>query len=102
MAFFKKLKDRLFKSSSKIDEGLEAIVDDGGVEETIAAAAPVAEKPAPTVDPTVAPTSPEIAAPLGEAAEVTVDDVPAPDAFEPRENMSEDAAVAAPVELETP
>ena len=30
MAFFKKLKDRLFKSSSKIDEGLEAIVSDGG------------------------------------------------------------------------
>ncbi|QFT60427.1 Signal recognition particle receptor FtsY [Sulfitobacter sp. THAF37] len=33
MAFFKKLKDRLFKSSSKIDEGLEAIVSDGGEEE---------------------------------------------------------------------
>ena len=30
MAFFTKLKDRLFKSSSKIDEGLEAIVSDGG------------------------------------------------------------------------
>jgi len=30
MAFFKKLKDRLFNSSSKIDEGLEAIVSDGG------------------------------------------------------------------------
>ena len=30
MAFFKKLKDKLFKSSSKIDEGLEAIVSDGG------------------------------------------------------------------------
>lgn len=30
MAFFKKLKDRMFKSSSKIDEGLEAIVSDGG------------------------------------------------------------------------
>ncbi|MEO0390355.1 MAG: signal recognition particle-docking protein FtsY [Pseudomonadota bacterium] len=29
MAFFKKLKDRLFKSSSKLDEGLEALVDDG-------------------------------------------------------------------------
>ena len=27
MAFFKKLKDRLFKSSSKLDEGLEAIVE---------------------------------------------------------------------------
>ncbi len=33
LAFFKKLKDRLFKSSSKIDEGLEAIVGDGGVAE---------------------------------------------------------------------
>ena len=30
VAFFKKLKDRLFKSSSKIDEGLEAIVSEGG------------------------------------------------------------------------
>jgi fused signal recognition particle receptor len=38
MAFFSKLKDRLFKSSSKIDEGLEAIVEEGGVEEETAAA----------------------------------------------------------------
>ena len=30
MAFFKKLRDRMFKSSSKLEEGLEAIVDDGG------------------------------------------------------------------------
>ncbi len=29
MAFFKKLKDRMFKSSSKIEEGLDAIVEDG-------------------------------------------------------------------------
>ena len=36
MAFFKKLKERLFKSSSKIDEGLEAIVSDGGEEEALA------------------------------------------------------------------
>ncbi|PCH65711.1 MAG: signal recognition particle-docking protein FtsY, partial [Rhodobacteraceae bacterium] len=40
MAFFKKLKNKLFRSSSKIDEGLEAIVEDGGVEE---GAAPVAD-----------------------------------------------------------
>lgn len=33
MAFFKKLKDRMFKSSSKIEEGLDAIMEDGGVEE---------------------------------------------------------------------
>ena len=30
MGFFKKLKERLFKSSSKIDEGLDAIIEDGG------------------------------------------------------------------------
>ena len=35
MAFFKKLKERLFKSSSKIDEGLDAIVKDGGEEEEV-------------------------------------------------------------------
>ena len=35
MAFFKKLKDRLFKSSSKIEDGLDAIVEDGGVEEEV-------------------------------------------------------------------
>ncbi|MDE0967876.1 MAG: signal recognition particle-docking protein FtsY [Octadecabacter sp.] len=33
MAFFKKLKDRMFKSSLKIEEGLDAIMEDGGVEE---------------------------------------------------------------------
>ncbi|MEP0960706.1 MAG: signal recognition particle-docking protein FtsY [Roseobacter sp.] len=43
MAFFKKLKDRLFKSSSKIDEGLEAIVDDGGIEEAVDAVTEGAE-----------------------------------------------------------
>lgn len=35
MAFFKKLKDRLFKSSAKIEDGLDAIVEDGGVEEDV-------------------------------------------------------------------
>jgi fused signal recognition particle receptor len=35
MAFFKKLKDRLFKSSSKIEDGLDAIVEEGGVEEDV-------------------------------------------------------------------
>ncbi len=35
MSFFKKLKQRLFKSSSKIEEGLEAIVEEGGEEEEL-------------------------------------------------------------------
>ncbi|MEL7126448.1 MAG: signal recognition particle-docking protein FtsY [Pseudomonadota bacterium] len=52
MAFFKKLKDRLFKSSSKIDEGLEAIVEDGGVEE---APEPDLPEPTPVPGPTPAP-----------------------------------------------
>ena len=33
MSFFKKLKSRMFKSSSKIDEGLDAIVSEGGAPE---------------------------------------------------------------------
>ena len=37
MAFFKKLKDRLLRSSSKIDDGLEAIVEDGGQEDEVTA-----------------------------------------------------------------
>ncbi len=34
MAFFQKLKTKLFKSSSRIDEGLESIVEDGGAVES--------------------------------------------------------------------
>ncbi len=45
MAFFRKLKDRLFKSSSKIEEGLDAIIEDGGEPEDIDAPVP-AEAPA--------------------------------------------------------
>ncbi|MFL2795050.1 MAG: signal recognition particle-docking protein FtsY [Paracoccaceae bacterium] len=35
MGFLKKLKERLFKSSSKIDEGLDAIIEDGGQAEEV-------------------------------------------------------------------
>ncbi|MFC4669878.1 signal recognition particle-docking protein FtsY [Seohaeicola nanhaiensis] len=47
MAFFQKLKDRLFNSSSKLDEGLDAIVGDGGDTEPAAPSAPPAATPAP-------------------------------------------------------
>ncbi|MBE0454611.1 MAG: signal recognition particle-docking protein FtsY [Roseovarius sp.] len=43
MAFFSKLKERLFKSASKLDEGLEAIVEDAV--ETAPAPAPAPERP---------------------------------------------------------
>ncbi|MEO1138803.1 MAG: signal recognition particle-docking protein FtsY [Pseudomonadota bacterium] len=48
MAFFRKLKDRLFKSSSKLEEGLDAIVEDGGEEEEVTLEA---DPPAPQPDP---------------------------------------------------
>ncbi|MCA8869821.1 MAG: signal recognition particle-docking protein FtsY [Rhodobacteraceae bacterium] len=35
MSFFSKLKNRMFKSSSRIDEGLEAILEDGGEAEAV-------------------------------------------------------------------
>ena len=45
MSFFKKLKDRMFRSSSKLEEGLDAIVEEGGaVDEAPPAPAP---EPAP-------------------------------------------------------
>jgi len=50
MAFFSKLKERLFKSSSKLEEGLDAIVEEGGVEEP-----PEPDKPDPTPAPALDP-----------------------------------------------
>lgn len=58
MSFFGKLKDRLFKSSSKLDAGIEAIVEEAPGE---AAAAPVAPGPEPAA-PTRLPSEPEPAA----------------------------------------
>ena len=55
MAFFKKLKDRLFKSSSKLEEGLEAIVQEGGEEELLEAAAPDEPDPQPEPEPQPVP-----------------------------------------------
>lgn len=59
MSFFGKLKQRLTRSSSKLEEGLESIVEDGGVaedsgaEQTPAEPEPVS-KPEPVADPQVA------------------------------------------------
>jgi fused signal recognition particle receptor len=59
MAFFSKLKERLFKSSSKIEEGLDAIVADGGVRE---AAEPPEVPPAPE-PPAIPDLPPEVPEP---------------------------------------
>ncbi|NKX44374.1 signal recognition particle-docking protein FtsY [Roseicyclus persicicus] len=56
MSFFKKLKDRMLKSSSKIDAGLDAIIEEG------AEAAVEAPEPAPQVEAPPAP-APKVEAP---------------------------------------
>ncbi len=66
MSFFNKLKTRLFKSSSKLEEGLEAIVEDGGQQVTVEPKQPVAEpvenataaKPEPAPVPEITPPEP--------------------------------------------
>jgi fused signal recognition particle receptor len=47
MSFFKKLKDRLFRSSDKIGDGLEALVSDGQADDDRAPGAGVAPEPMP-------------------------------------------------------
>ncbi|MBF9036749.1 signal recognition particle-docking protein FtsY, partial [Rhodobacterales bacterium HKCCE2091] len=73
MSFFKKLKERMFKSSSKLDEGLDAIVEDGAGVEPVdevmdEVAGALAEAPAETAQPVSDdPVRPERAAPRPEA-----------------------------------
>ena len=71
MAFFSKLKDRLFKSSSKLDEGLEAIVEDGG--EEMAAVDPATNEAPQEIAPVAVPepvAPSEATVPSGSAAPV--------------------------------
>jgi fused signal recognition particle receptor len=62
MSFFKKLKDRMFKSASKIDEGLDAIIEEGAADLTQGdaadAAAPGTPEAAPELLPPQAPIPP--------------------------------------------
>jgi len=68
MSFFKKLKDRMFKSSSKLDEGLDAIIEEGAVEnddtpEPEADSPSAAQAPAPEIRPEPIPMPEPEAAP---------------------------------------
>ncbi|WP_415403588.1 signal recognition particle-docking protein FtsY [Tateyamaria sp. SN3-11] len=111
MAFFKKLKDRLFKSSSKIDEGLEAIVEDGGEEalpdpqpdpepEPIPTPAPEPQpepeptpEPEPEPEPEPLPIPDPVPQPVPEPAPVPEPELP---------HVPEPVPDPAPVELPTP
>jgi fused signal recognition particle receptor len=101
MSFFGKLKNKLCKSSSKLDEGLDAIVQDGGREDVDDAQPPVAtapqpqpKPPEPVPDQVAAPPEPEPAplpepepvaapAPAPPRPPVTPDPAAVPDAPEP-------------------
>ncbi|XAT60522.1 signal recognition particle-docking protein FtsY [Rhodobacteraceae bacterium Araon29] len=97
MAFFKKLKDRLFRSSSKLEEGLDAIVEDGGVQEAeteVDASVPdVAEIEEPESPPSEEPPAvePTSDVPLADAPtmeEPVVEETPhQPVEVEPEENI---------------
>jgi fused signal recognition particle receptor len=90
MSFFGKLKDRLFKSSSKLEKGLDAIVSDGGVEEEVEVAAATETGP-DTPEKTPAPEP---------APEPTAEPTPEPEA-EP-ESAPEPAPVPRPMPTPTP
>lgn len=84
MSLFSKLKSRLMKTSSKLDEGLEAIVEDGGEESSVEEAyveevAAEPETPEPPVAPDVTPEPlPEPAPEPQPIPEPTQDPTPAP------------------------
>jgi fused signal recognition particle receptor len=78
MSFFKKLKERMFRSSDKIGEGLEALVAEGAEEPKD----PVREMP-PAVPELPEPPPPEVSEP-------DYPDVPEPDLPEPDLPMPED------------
>ncbi|MBM7068742.1 signal recognition particle-docking protein FtsY [Actibacterium sp. 188UL27-1] len=67
MAFFKKLKDRMFRSSSRLEEGLDAIVEDGGTVERT-------EAPAALDTPSAAP---DAALPVPDVASADLPELPA-------------------------
>lgn len=107
MSFFKKLKNKLTRSSSKLEEGLEAIVEDGGeeehaeaaledVQEDLQEAAAPAPAPEPTPDPEPVP-EPE---PLPEPEPIPASEpVPEPDpAPEAPAETPEDSPEEAPAE----
>ena len=102
MSFFGKLKNRLFKSSSKIDEGLEAIVSDGGEEETLAAQT-LPEEPAPDL-PEETPQAPEAPTEIPQAPEpdVPAEPQPVPEPDLPQQTPPEPEIPVTPTPAPTP
>ncbi|WP_170784359.1 signal recognition particle-docking protein FtsY [Ruegeria lacuscaerulensis] len=86
MAFFSKLKDKLFKSSSRLEQGLDAIVEDGGEETTAPEPSPL--EPAPQPEPASAPPEPEPTPQPVETAPPEPATQPAPEPTQPKGVLS--------------
>ncbi|SHM02833.1 signal recognition particle-docking protein FtsY [Roseovarius litoreus] len=87
MAFFTKLKERLFKSSSKIEDGLDAIMEDGVEEEVLAAPEPRPEtrpEPEPRREPVPEP-EPEPTLEPAPDPEPSPEEIPEPPSEAPAE-----------------
>ena len=102
MAFFQKLKDRLFKSSTRIDEGVDALIEAAPepAAPPPAEAAPPAAAPAPQAGPEAAPArapapAPAAPAPAGPAP---VSQAPAQPSAAPARASQPPAAAPAPQE----
>ncbi|MEM1130880.1 MAG: signal recognition particle-docking protein FtsY [Pseudomonadota bacterium] len=98
MSFFRKLKDRMFKSSSKLDEGLDAIVGEAEETDAPAPAPEPAQSAAPEPEPEL-PRRPEPepmpapeASPPPEAVAPERSDVPEPAPTEPSEPRADTGA----------
>ncbi|MCA0994150.1 signal recognition particle-docking protein FtsY [Alloyangia pacifica] len=100
MSFFGKLKNKLFKSSSKLEEGLDAIVQEGGSEDAPETPetpqtpvvpetpAPTPPSPGPDVPPPV-PETPPAPAPETPPAPQEVPPAPEPEAPPPADPLPE-------------
>ena len=125
MSFFGKLKNKLFKSSSKLEEGLDAIMQEGGTEDAPEPPAPQpatptpapadappppaetpeppVETPAPTPSETPPQTPGEIVPPSDPAPTPAGTPAPGPDATPPADPMPAPAPeIAPPPPLEMP
>ncbi|WP_424971310.1 signal recognition particle-docking protein FtsY [Dinoroseobacter sp. S76] len=82
MSFFKKLKTRMFKSSSKLEEGLDALVEDGGEVDATPPPPPPAPEPEPeraeASAPRAEPEAPPPASEVTAAPDPIVEDTPEP------------------------
>ena len=78
MSFFAKLKDRMFKSSSKLGDGLAAIVSEGDSADTIETASPIETGPAAAPGPVEPTGRAETASPAEAKAPAPVSPAPEP------------------------